>query len=76
MGTIYVSSTYEDLEEHWEAVYHPLRRWGHNVQAMEDDEAADERPVDRCLHHVATPVLTQPIHRQKAGVLKEPRRAS
>ena len=53
MGTIYLSSTYEDLKDHREAVYRALRRLGHDVGAMEDYVATDQRPVDKCLADVA-----------------------
>ena len=53
MATIYLSSTYEDLTEHREAVYRALRRLGHDVRAMEDYVATDQRPVDKCLADVA-----------------------
>ena len=53
MATIYLSSTYEDLKEHREAVYRALRRLGHDVRAMEDYVATDQRPVDKCLADVA-----------------------
>lgn len=53
MARIYVSSTYRDLREHREAVYQALRRVGHDVVAMEDYVAADQRPVERCLADVA-----------------------
>jgi hypothetical protein len=37
-----------------EAVYGALRKLRHDVVAMEDYVAADERPLDRCLADVAT----------------------
>lgn len=53
MAKIYVSSTYRDLREHREAVYRALRQRGHDVVAMEDYVAADQRPLQRCLAEVA-----------------------
>ena len=53
MALIYISSTYEDLKDHREAVYKALRRLNHDVRAMEDYVAADERPLDKCLKDVA-----------------------
>jgi hypothetical protein len=53
MSKIYLSSTYQDLVEQREAVYHALRELGHDVIAMEDYVAADARPVTKCLHDVA-----------------------
>ena len=49
---IYVSSTYEDLREHRERVYRQLRSLRHDVIAMEDYVAADDRPLDKCLEDV------------------------
>ncbi|HEU0087651.1 MAG TPA: DUF4062 domain-containing protein [Pseudonocardiaceae bacterium] len=53
MARIYVSSTYRDLREHREAVCRALRQFGHDVVAMEDYVAADQRPLQRCLADVA-----------------------
>ena len=53
MATIYLSSTYADLKDHREVVYRALRRLGHDVRAMEDYVAADERPLVKCLADVA-----------------------
>ncbi len=53
MGTtIYISSTFNDLEEYREAVYRALRKMQQEVVAMEDYVARDERPLDRCLADV------------------------
>lgn len=49
---IYVSSTYEDLRDHRERVYRQLRALRHDVIAMEDYVAADQRPLDKCLQDV------------------------
>ena len=54
MSKIYLSSTYMDLVEQREAVYHALRELGHDVVAMEDYVAADERPAEKCLRDVAS----------------------
>ena len=54
MARVYVSSTYSDLVEHRAAVYRVLRQLRHDVRAMEDYVAVDERPVDECLADVAT----------------------
>ncbi|MEV4641807.1 DUF4062 domain-containing protein [Actinoplanes sp. NPDC049548] len=53
MARIYVSSTFRDLQDEREGVYRALRELGHDVTAMEDYVAADERPVDKCLRDVA-----------------------
>src|SRR5262245_28722261 len=54
MARIYLSSTYDDLRDHRTAVYQALRALRHDVVAMEDYLAADDRPVDRCLADVAS----------------------
>ncbi len=52
MAKIYLSSTYSDLIEAREAVYKALRRMRHDVLAMEDYVAKDDRPLDVCLADV------------------------
>jgi len=53
MAKIYISSTFEDLIDHREAVYKTLRQWGHDAIAMEDYVASDDRPLDKCLKDVS-----------------------
>jgi hypothetical protein len=53
MARIYISSTYKDLQDCRERVYHTLRQLGHDVIAMEDYVAAASRPLDQCLADVA-----------------------
>ena len=53
MATIYLSSTYSDLKGFRDAVYKVLRQLRHDVIAMEDYVATDERPLDKCLADVA-----------------------
>src|SRR4051794_34135141 len=53
MARIYLSSTFEDLQEYRTAVYHTLRQMHHDVISMEDYVAGDERPLDKCLADVA-----------------------
>ena len=53
MTTIYLSSTFSDLKEYREAVYHALRQMGYDVIAMEDYVATDKRPLEKCLQDVA-----------------------
>jgi len=53
VAKIYVSSTYNDLKECREAVYRALRALRHDVIAMEDYVASDQRPLDKCLADVA-----------------------
>jgi hypothetical protein len=52
VAKIYVSSTYSDLQEFRQRVYRALRQLGHDVIAMEDYVATDERPVRKCLADV------------------------
>ena len=54
MARIYISSTFSDLAEAREAVYRALRKLRHDVIAMEDYVATDQRPVDKCLSDVAS----------------------
>lgn len=53
MARIYISATYSDLQECREAVYRALRSMKHDVIAMEDYVATDQRPLDKCLDDVA-----------------------
>ena len=53
MAKIYVSSTFNDLEEHRKKASLAIRRAGHEDAAMEYYVAEDQRPVDRCLADVA-----------------------
>jgi tetratricopeptide (TPR) repeat protein len=54
VAKIYLSSTYSDLKTCREAVYHALRQMRHDVIAMEDYVATDQRPTEKCLTDVAT----------------------
>jgi len=49
---VYLSSTYSDLRKQREAIYKLLRRIGHDVIAVEDYVASDERPIERCIADV------------------------
>ncbi len=53
MGTIYLSSTYEDLKEYRHAVVEALRTGGHKVITMKEKAAKDQRLVKMCLRKVA-----------------------
>lgn len=50
---VYVSSTFEDLRAHRDAVVAILRQLGHEVAAMEDYVAEAERPLSKVLDDVA-----------------------
>lgn len=52
MTSVYISSTFNDLKDHREAVARVLRQSGISVIAMEDYVASDERPLERCLEDV------------------------
>ncbi|MCP4203936.1 MAG: DUF4062 domain-containing protein [bacterium] len=52
MAKIYLSSTYEDLAEHRQAVYRVLRQMGHDVISMEDYTATGRQPTEKCLADV------------------------
>jgi len=51
--TVYVSSTFIDLEGHRAALKTALERARYDVECMEKYTAFDERPLDRCLADVA-----------------------
>lgn len=71
MARIYLSSTYSDLPEYREKVYRVLRELGHDVSAMEDYVAADQRPLDRCLADVAASDLYIGIFAHRYGYVPE-----
>jgi hypothetical protein len=71
MVRIYVSSTYGDLKEHRERVYRTLRQLNHDVVAMEDYVAADQRPLDRCLADVGASDLYVGIFAHRYGYIPE-----
>ncbi|MFO1328852.1 MAG: SUMF1/EgtB/PvdO family nonheme iron enzyme [Rubrivivax sp.] len=52
MATVYLSSTFQDLAVHRDAVYRLLRKAGYEVVAMEDYVACDDRPLHRCVADV------------------------
>src|SRR5438270_6985206 len=52
VAKIYLSSTYTDLKACREAVDQALRQMRHDVIAMEDYVATDQRPLDKCLADV------------------------
>lgn len=49
MARVFISSTFEDLKNHREAVYVALRRLGHESVAVEAWAATDQPPVERSL---------------------------
>jgi hypothetical protein len=46
---VFISSTFQDLKDHREAVYLALRRLGHESVAVEGWAATDQRPLERSL---------------------------
>ena len=67
MARIYISSTFSDLMSYREAAYRALRMLRHDVVAMEDYVAADQRPLDKCLADVAASDLYIAIIAWKYG---------
>jgi hypothetical protein len=53
MARIYISSTFTDLKDCRERVARALRRLQHDVVAMEEYVARDDRPADACIKDVA-----------------------
>lgn len=53
MAKIYVSSTYQDLQEYREKVRIVLRRMGHEDISMEYYVVEEQRPIDKCMADVA-----------------------
>jgi formylglycine-generating enzyme required for sulfatase activity len=51
--TVYVSSTFNDLEAHRAALKTALEKTRYDVECMEKYTAFDQRPLDRCLADVA-----------------------
>jgi hypothetical protein len=51
---IFVSSTFEDLQDHRAGAIRVLRQMGHDVVAMEDFTASSAPPVERVLELVGT----------------------
>ena len=76
---VYISSTFKDLKAHRERVYRQLRRVNHDVIAMEDYVAQDERPLANCLNDVACSDLYLGLFAWRYGYIPEeenPRRLS
>jgi GTPase SAR1 family protein len=71
MARIYLSSTFQDLKEHREAVSLSLRRLGHEDVAMEYYVASEEKPLDQCLRDVANCDLYIGIFAWRYGYIPE-----
>src|SRR3974390_692345 len=71
MAQIYLSSTFDDLKDYREAVYRTLRQLHHDVIAMEDYVATDQRPLDKCLQDVANSDLYVGIFAFRYGYIPD-----
>jgi Domain of unknown function (DUF4062)/NB-ARC domain len=71
MARIYISSTFHDLEDHRVQVYRALRQLGHDVIAMEDYVATDQRPLARCLEDVSACDLYVGIFAHRYGYIPD-----
>lgn len=71
MRTVYLSSTYEDLERYRRAVYGALRKMQYDVKAMEDYVARDDRMVDACLRDVSQADLYIGLIARRYGFVPE-----
>ena len=72
VARIYVSSTYGDIKDHREQVYRALRELGHDIIAMEDYVAADQRPLNRCLADAASCDLYVGVFAHRYGYAPRP----
>ncbi|MEO7363045.1 MAG: DUF4062 domain-containing protein, partial [Gemmatimonadaceae bacterium] len=66
---IYLSSTFQDLEEYRAKVFSALERAGLQVARMEGYTAADQRPMDLCLADVATADVYVGIYAWRYGYI-------
>lgn len=71
MRTVYLSSTFADLERYRWAVYRALRRAQYDVKAMEDYVARDDRMVDACLRDVSQADLYIGVVAHRYGFVPE-----
>jgi Domain of unknown function (DUF4062) len=67
MKKIYISATFNDLEEHRAAVALALRKMGYLVRCMEEYAATDQRTDARCKEDVATCAFYVGILAQRYG---------
>jgi hypothetical protein len=52
VARVFISSTFEDLKDHIDAVYLAVRRLGHRAEAVEYLAATEQRPLERSLADV------------------------
>jgi hypothetical protein len=71
MATIYLSSTFKDLQECRQRVYRALARLRHTVRAMEDYVARDDRPIDACINDVAASDLYVGVFAHRYGYIAD-----
>src|SRR5215471_6516261 len=76
MSRIYVSSTYEDLREHREAVYRALRMLGHEPISMDSYVAGDSHPIETSLADVAEADIYVGIVAHRYGYIPPPQPAN
>ena len=76
MAHIYLSSSYIDLKDAREKVYRALRKMRHDVIAMEDYVAMDQRPLDKCLVDVANCDIYVGIFAWRYGYIPDGREKS
>lgn len=71
MSSVYVSSTFNDLQQHRKAVSLAIRRLGHVDIAMEYYVPEDARPVDRCIRDAASCDLYVGVFAHRYGFCPE-----
>lgn len=69
--SIYLSSTFEDLESYRRVVGTYLRKLNKQVIGMEDYVASDQRPLDKCLEDVAKSDVYIGIFAHRYGYIPE-----
>ena len=75
MARIYISSTYPDLAEVREAVFRTMRMIGHDVIAMQDYVATEQRPLEKCLADVRSCDIYVGIIAWRYGYIRKARNA-
>jgi hypothetical protein len=76
VAQIYISSTFQDLQEHRGAVAAALEKLGHRVVAMERYVASDQRPLARCLKDVEAADVYVGIFAWRYGFVPKGRKKS
>jgi hypothetical protein len=76
MARVYISSTFEDLQDYRKAVAESIHRLEHEDVAMEYYVAEDTRPLERCLKDVAACDVYVGIFAYRYGFIPEENNAS